>query len=84
MDSRGQKVWQPVAACGTGVLPLKEDCRLQSCRFGCLESQKVGLDWIGFEWLLESCNLTRSTFREVGGFTVTGGMRGIRVTFVLD
>ena len=31
-------LWQLVAACGDGVLPLKEDYRLQSRRFGVLES----------------------------------------------
>ena len=36
MDSRGPRfgsLWLPVAAFRDGHLPLKEDCRLHSCRF---------------------------------------------------
>ena len=52
MDSRGRKfgnLWQPV---GRDPAP-KGRLKLQSCRFAGAEAQKVGLDWIGFEWLLE-------------------------------
>jgi len=62
-------LWQPVPTCAAGLLPLKEDGRLHSCRFeglgawmpGGLEAGwlagsqtgRLGLDWIGFEWLLD-------------------------------
>jgi len=39
---QGQKVWQPVAALRNGLLPLKEDGRLQSCRFGGLDAWMPG------------------------------------------
>ena len=43
---QGLEVFQPVAAVGSGVVALKEDCRLQSCRFGGLEA-----------WNLQACRL---------------------------
>ena len=89
----GHKVLEPVPPCAAILLPLKEDGRLQSCRFGGLDAWMpagleaggldpgslgagwlacwlAGLDWIGFEWLLDRrkwwdwripCVLTRST-----------------------
>ena len=67
---------QHVAPLRLKLLPLKEDGRLQSCRFGGLDAWMpggleaggldpealeagwlvcwlTGLDWIGFEWLLD-------------------------------
>ena len=70
MDSRGRRfgnLWRPVATCGNGLLALKEDCRLQSCRFGGLEA--VGGCWpsgllpAGLE--VHKGGQTRSTLREV-------------------
>ena len=53
------KVWQPVAACGDGLLPLKEDSRLQSCRFGGLEAWMPGCleAWRLEAWILEPWRL---------------------------
>jgi len=45
MDSRGLGVgglWHPVPSCEDGLLPLKEDCRLQSCRLGGLDAWMPG------------------------------------------
>ena len=65
-----------MGALRAGLLPLKKDGRLQSCRFGGLDAWMpggleaggldpgaleagwlvcwlTGLDWIGFEWLLD-------------------------------
>ena len=49
---QGQRVWELVSTWGNGLLPLKEDGRLQSCNFGgleawILEAWRLGaLDWI--------------------------------------
>ena len=49
MDSRGRRF----AACGAlrvGLLPLKEDGRLQSCRFGGLDAwMPGGLEAVGLD-----------------------------------
>ena len=65
-----------MGALRSGLLSLKKDGRLQSCRFGGLDARRpggleaggldarvleagwlvcwlTGLDWIGFEWLLD-------------------------------
>ena len=53
MDSRGTRfvnLWQPVAALRVGLLPLKEDGRLQSCRFGGLDAwMPGGLEAVGLD-----------------------------------
>ena len=58
MDSRGTKfasLWQPVAALRAGLLPLKKDGRLQSCRFGGLDVWIPGCPevWRLAAWILE-------------------------------
>ena len=52
---QGQKVCQPVAGIRDGLLPLKEDGRLQSCRFGGLDAWMPGCQeaWRLEAWILE-------------------------------
>ena len=62
MDSRGTRfvnLWQPVAALRVGLLPLKEDGRLQSCRFGGLDAWMPGCQeaWRLEAWILEPWRL---------------------------
>jgi len=79
MDSRGRGF----AAWGNWLLPLTEDARFQSCRFGGLDAWLPGgLDLLvngsggdggfGWWWLVDGgvdgCALTRSTLREVGRY----------------
>ena len=41
-EFQGQRSWRPVAALRSGLLSLKEDGRLQSCRFGGLDARMPG------------------------------------------
>ena len=70
---QGQNVWQPVATCGKGLLHLKEDGRLQSCRFG-------GLD----AWILEACRLEALDWIAVTACQMVGSVGMGRCSNTLD
>ena len=52
-------LWRPVPALRAGLLPLKKDGRLQSCRFGGLDAWMLGYVKLGrFNWF----------YMDLGGF----------------
>ena len=60
--SRGTKfwnLWRRDGTCGNGLLPLKEDGRVQSCRFGGLDAWMPGIRkaWRLEAWILEPWRL---------------------------